>query len=219
MANNGTLDPNRLPSNFGDVLWASFGRATKDVIRKTGMSRIDIRRRLPAMINGLKNNTDGSLSLNSFYTSSERQIMSVLAGSLVAQPAFNAARLFTDFSATLRSHGLLQQSEIREFANLQSAIGLFTAAIMHNSSIRLADGTSITLTIGADDKINVSASVEIFDEAYRKHINAAGIFLASNIFSTDVQAVAGCTGELLAMARPWKFDIELTPAKLLGKLG
>jgi hypothetical protein len=221
--NKGVLDRRHLPSNFEEVLWASFRRATKDVIKQTGTTRADVSKRLPAIVAGLKKNLDSSLSINSFHTRTELRIIEVFATTLVAQPAFDDARLLADFTATLRSHGLLQQSELREFGKLRPRIAAFAAAIMHNCVIRLPDGGTILLSINIGnsitEKINVSAAVEIEDEAFKKATNASGLFIASTIFSTEVAATAGCTGELLKTACPWAFDIELTHEGLLAKLG
>jgi hypothetical protein len=212
-----TLDWSRLPSDFDEILLASFRRIPAPMIsRRIGLTRGEVKKRLPAITKGLKQNIDGSMALNSFYTRRELKIIETLADILVAGPAFNNDRLFSDFSATLKCHGLLSHSEMGAFADLKPAIGLFAAAEMHNCTVRLADGASIRLKINdvvGAKKITVSAPILC------SVIRGSPIFVASAMFSTEVEAQQGCTAELLALPDPWDLDIELTRDKLLSKLG
>jgi hypothetical protein len=211
------LDWSRLPSDFDEILLASFRRIPPPMIsRRIGLTRGDVKKCLPAIIKGLKRNSDGSMSLNSFYTQRELRIIETLADILVAGPAFNNDRLFSDFSATLKSHGVLSHSEMGEFADLKPAIGLFAVAEMHNCTVRLADGATIRLKINdvvGAKKIAVSAPILV------SVIRGSPIFVSSAMFSTEVAAQQGCTAELLALPDPWDFDIELTRDRLLSKLG
>jgi hypothetical protein len=93
------------------------------ISRRIGLTRGDVGKRLPAIIKGLKRNIDGSMALNSFYTRRELKIIETLSDVIVAGPAFNNERLFSDFSATLKSHGLLSHLEIGAFADLKPVIG------------------------------------------------------------------------------------------------
>jgi hypothetical protein len=214
---NKHLDWNRLPSNFDEILAASFRRIPRTMLgRRTGLTKGDVKKRLPAILKGLRRNSDGSMALNSFYTRRELKIIETLADILVAEPAFDNDRLFSDFVATLKSHSLLRLSEVGAFADLKPAIGLFAVAEMHNCTVRLPDHVTICLkvndVVGAG-KIAVSAPIHV------SIIRGSPIFLSTAIFSTQVEAKQGCTAELLALADPWDFDIELTRERLLNRLG
>jgi hypothetical protein len=211
-------DPNNLPANFDSVLWASFRRAdAKEISRVIGLRRAEVNQLLPAITKGLRRNLDGSMALNNFYTRQELRIINGLSKMLIARPAFDNDRLFSDFAATLRSHGLLGHSELKAFNDLKPVIGLFSIAIMHNSTIRLNDGTTIRLkvndAVGAQ-KLTVCAPVQV------SVMRGSPIFVATAMFATEIDAQQGCTAELLAIPDPWDFDIELlTHERLLSKLG
>jgi hypothetical protein len=155
------------------------------------------------------------MALNLFYTRRELKIIETLADILIAEPAFNNDRLFCDFLATLKSHGLLSHSEMGAFTDLKPAIGLFAVAEMHNCTVQLADGATVRLKINdivGAKKIAVSAPIHV------SVIRGSPIFAATTIFATEVEARQGCTPELLALPDPWDFDIELTRERLLSKL-
>jgi hypothetical protein len=210
------LDPNNLPSNFDSVLWASFQRGSaKQISRVIGLSRAEVGQRLPAIAKGLRRNLDGSMALNNFYTRKELRIINGLSKMLIARPAFDHDRLFSDLTATLKSHDLLDRSQLQAFTDIKPAIGLYSISVMHNSTIRLNDGTSIRLKINdavGAQKLAVSAPVQV-------SIPGWSIFVATAMFATEIHAQQGCTAELLAIPDPWDFDIELTHERLLSKLG
>jgi len=210
-------DPNDLPSNFDAVLWASFRRAdAKEISRVIGLDRAEVSQRLPAITRGLKRNPDGSMALNNFYTRKELRIINGLSKMLIAKPAFDNDRLFDDLAATLKSHGLLYHSELRAFTDLKTVIGLFTITVMHNSTIRLGDGTAIRLKINdarGAQKLAVCAPVQV------SVLQGSPIFVATAMFATEIDIQRACTAELLAIPDPWDFEIELTPERLLSKLG
>jgi hypothetical protein len=87
---------------------------------------------------------------------------------------------------------------------------------MHNSTIRLNDGTTIRLKINdavGAQKLAVCAPVQV------SVMRGSPIFVATAMFATEIDAQQGCTAELLAIPDPWDFDIELTHERLLSKLG
>jgi hypothetical protein len=214
---NKNLDWKRLPPDFDEILAASFRRIPRAMIsRRIGLTRSDVKKRLPGIIKGLKRNSDGSIALNSFYTPRELKIVEILSDILVAEPVFNNDRLFSDFSAILKSHGLLSHSEMGAFVDLKPAIGLFAVAEMHNCTVQLGDGVTVRLRINdvvGANKIAVSAPIQV------SVIRGSPIFISTAIFATEVEAEQGCTAELLALRDPWDFDIELTHERLLAKLG
>jgi hypothetical protein len=216
--NKHRIDLGRLPPYFDDVLWASFRRIPNKIInQRTGLTRAELGKRIPAMVRGLKRNNDGTLSGNAFYTKRELKIIEVLAGTMTTQPAFDSNRLCSDFAATLKSHGLLLNTEMRAFCALNHVIGLFAVSKMHNCVIRLKDETSIRLKINNaanSNKIMVNSPIQIASQS-----GGGAIFLSSTMFEAGVVAMEACAPELLAIPDPWDFDVELTREKILSKLG
>jgi hypothetical protein len=87
---------------------------------------------------------------------------------------------------------------------------------MHNSTIRLNDGTTTRLKINdavGAQKLAVSAPVQV------SVMRGSPIFVATAMFATEIDPQQGCTAELLAIPDPWDFDIELTHDRLLRRLG
>jgi hypothetical protein len=207
------LDVNRFPADFPEFLSASFRRIGPS-IKRAGVSRSEARRLLPQLLKKFVSNSDGTLAISPLHTSKERAVIEVLSTRLISRPAFTATKLFTDFSETLRSNGLLTKHEQRQFEALKPAILLFAASVMHNCVIQIGNGLTCKLTAstrGPADTIVVNAPVPT--------IANPQIFFSSSIFSTDLNSKDHCDEALSGMTEPWDLDLEVTGAKKLAKLG
>ena len=101
------------------------------------------------------------MTITAAHTKTEIELIKFLCSYLAVSPAFNGDRLFDDFSATLKSHGLIQKSELRAFEALKAAIALYAITVMHNCTIQIREGVSLQLTAGANRLIEVSAAVPV----------------------------------------------------------
>jgi hypothetical protein len=210
------IDWNRLPSNFPVVLQASYRRAPalffKEVLR---MSRADVGRLLPMIALKFVRDADGTLAVSASHSNTEFKVMNDLSAVVFGKPAFDSSRLFADFVATIRSHGLLQKSEEREFAGLNPFITLFAVSIMHNSVIRMEDSEPIRLAIYPNiPRIGVSAQVRTPNLPDNRTV-----IMSTPIFSTDLNAEDHCAKELLELPYPWECYVEVTQNALLERLG
>jgi len=117
--------------------------------------------------------------------------------------------LYDDFIATLQGNSLISRQEIKSTPQLESAVQLFGAAVMHNCAVVMDDGSTLNLRAGpSGNKISVTATIEPQEPP---NFSAA-------IYETDLDPAASCEPEILAMAR-WDFELELKPDGRLGKLG
>lgn len=206
----------KLPANFSDFLWASFRRVGSAYLRDyAALTRAEAQRLLPAIIGKFKKNPDGTISLGVSESVKERELVNCLCNVLISKPAFKGDRLFDDFQATMKSHGLLQKSEMKSFERVKPAISLFAVTVMHNCTVRATDGTALPLTAAANpdgDEILVVSTVPI---------NMPGIgkqFVASPIYSVSLRPADFCDPELLRTRQPWTFELEVTPSSTLAKL-
>ena len=208
----------KLPSNFPEVLGATLRRLpSKEIEDRAGVRKNIAARMLRDTIAKFVQNADGTLALPNTLTKTELGLVNVLAGTLTSSVAFSAERLYEDFTATLKSHGLITKLELHEFARLGPALSLFAVTVMHNCAVRLQDGTTTKLRASTDPaagaKIDVSAFVPT------PHPNGGEVFIASAMFATELDGVPHCDPALLAIPRPWDFDLELTAQGTLAKLG
>jgi len=209
-----TIDGARLPSIFPEFLKAQAKRTTAQAFRQANIRRSDAHKLLPSIIKKLQHNADGTFALVPQHTNTEVALINCLCAHLTASPAFSLDRLFEDFSATLKSHGLLQRSEMRPFETLRPAIGLFAASLMHNCNIVLKDQSVSQLKINISDEndLTVLATVSV--------ITAANpVLIAFPIFSTGLRPTACCDELLLAGGPSWSSDVEVNERGKLVALG
>ena len=139
--------------------------------------------------------------------------MNRLTMALMVRPAFTGDRLFQDFSDTLKHNGLIDKSELQDFARLKPAVSLFAVTVMHNCVIQIGSGATCKLnasTNGPEQSIVVDAAVPT--------ISNPTILAASAIYSTGLLATEYCD-ESIPLNVPWNFDLELSPEIKLTKLG
>ena len=215
------FDLKTLPADLPNFLRASFRRGigsdyNKSLKEKTGLKRAAAERLLSSVISNFATNPDGTLAITEAHKKEEIDLIIFLWSRLVVRPAFNGEQLFGDFTATLKSHGLIQKPEIRAFEMLKAAVALYAITVMHNCVIQIREGVSLKLTAGANLLIEVSAAVPV----PMTGINTLGglINLASSIYGTAYDCEHYCEPALLAMPRPWTCDLEVTPNMRLGAL-
>jgi hypothetical protein len=219
---NKPFDLNKLPADLPSFLRASFRRGfgpdhNRSLREKTGLNRAAAERLLSTIIKNFASNADGTLTITASHTKTEIELIKYLWSYLAVSPAFNGERLFDDFSATLKSHGLIQKSELRAFETLKAAIALYAITVMHNCTIQIRAGVSSQLTAGANQLIEVSAAVPV-PMAGISPQGGGQINLASSIYETAFDCENYCEAALLAMPRPWTCDLEVTPNMRLGVL-
>jgi hypothetical protein len=208
----GAVDPLKLPAVTPRYLSATLARLSTEQIRdRCGLTRKEAQKLLPALIGKLTKNKDGSYAADQNYNESEAKLFNGLCGVIVAGAAFDGAKLFTDFSATLKSNGLLLKSETAALQSLTPAIVLFAVAAMHNCKVEIEKGLVIPLKASShgDTGIVVNAAIPTGDPNSR-------IFIATPMFVTGLAPADHCHPDLLGME--WDGDLELTPDGRLGLL-
>ncbi len=213
MALKTPLDGSKLPSNFVEYLWASLRRIGPG-IKRSGISSSKARRMLSDLVKKFDANPDGTLAISQKHTAEEINLINYLASQLVARPAFTADRLFNDFSEALKSNGLLAKNKMNDFKKLKPVVLLFAASVMHNCVIRIDEGFTCTLVAaptGEGETININAPVPTIEDP--------SVFISSAMFSTGLPMKESCEDSLQATPQPWSFDLEITSAQKLAKLG
>jgi hypothetical protein len=213
-AMQGEIDEMRLPSNFAKFLGASLRRISEVVLRQnTGLSRRGAQKLVQKLPEKLAANNDGTLVFAKPLSQEERKLLRCMTSYLTVRPAFTGDRLFADFSATLKSHALLQRGEMSKFERLKPSVILFAATVTHNCTIQIGDGSSSKLKLGnGAGPVQILATVP-FKEAMGEY------HLASAIFLSDLKASEFFTSKLRSSPEPWDFDVELTSKGVLDRLG
>jgi hypothetical protein len=213
---NQRIDPKNMPGTFPDFLWANLRRQPAIISRNPKITRKQAERRLPDIVKLFIHKPDGTLSISSFHSIEDHQIIAALANNIIVQSPFDDDRLCSDFSATLKSHGLLTKEELVAFKELYSVITLFAVSAMHNCEIVLTDGSRVKLKAASHPggHIDVSAPIPIPAPAL---VGADHFLLSSAMFTTALD-VSYCEPELAAEPQAWNYFIEVTPHKKLGKL-
>jgi hypothetical protein len=207
------LDRSKLPPNFREFLSASL-RRIGPVIKRSGFSQSRARKMLPGILGKFDTNPDGTLAVSKKHTDDEVKLINALSSYIVSRPAFLADRLFNDFAETLKKNGLLDKKKMNEFKKVKPAVLLFAVTVMHNCVVQIGDGLTcklIAAPTGPNGSIDVIAPVPTIENP--------GIFAASPIFSTDLPVRECCEDALVAAPQPWDFDLEITSAQKLTKLG
>jgi hypothetical protein len=212
----------KLPGNFPAFLWATFKRLSpKEFTEATKLKHRGADRLLGSAVKKLTTNPDGTFSTSKDHTASELKLMQDLCCVLVSKPAFDNEKLFSDFSATLKSHSLLKKQEITLFENLKPAIGLFAVSIMHNSVIEIDEKTASALKVSAPQggPIEVMAYGQTIIHSPPEYPEPKTLSFGSPIFVTGLASNEYCDPQLLAESQPWECDIEVNKDMKLAKLG
>jgi hypothetical protein len=173
------------------------------------MNRAKADRILPGIIQKLVRNSDGTYRLRETdIDGDEKALIECLCGTFIAKIAFDGARLYDDFSATLKSHGLLRKDEFSTFARLSIPISLFAITVMHNCAIKVDDNLIVTLKARAEPELRqVAVSCTIPPHYTSAH---KGVSLASFIFKVDIPDPAGYLDPMLPNGADWDFDLEIS---------
>jgi hypothetical protein len=153
------LDQKRLPAEFPAFLQAALRRASPISMRDHAkLRRAEAAHLMASILRKLETNKDGTLAISSAHTRAELALIEFLSGHIYARPAFDAKRLLEEFSATLKSNGLLKKQEVAAFASLQTAIALFAASNMQNCIVQLGDGKVSWLRVCLAEHLDVYAA-------------------------------------------------------------
>jgi hypothetical protein len=191
------IDGANLPSDFPEFLTAVLRSLDAKLIKRdTGLSLASARKLLPVIVGKIIHKPDGTIALPPTLSSREVALVTCLSQFIVAKPAFDGDRLFEDFAATLRSHGLLQHSELQQFRSLKAGIVLYAVTVMHQCKVQLGDGTMASLKahggVAPNSRIGVLATVSVPLPGKSGRL----VQIASDMFTTDLDTQANCEEEL-----------------------
>lgn len=201
------VDAQRLPSNAPLFVEAAMRRMDHRTLkRETGLSRSAAERLLPDLLGHLVRNSDNTYRLDG-VTPREWALFVCLASHMIVQAAFTGERLFDDFSATLRSHGLLRKEEMRRFAELKTVIALYAISQMHNCRIVVSESMTTRLSFAPKDVgvLQVMTAAPVWHDRFANHV-----FLACAIFTMETPPSVCCTERLLN-AELDDHDLEVGP--------
>lgn len=207
-------NPNRLPKYFARYLRSSVTIIGPHQIRRnTGLSQVEAQSIIKKFIDKLINSDDGTWAIPSNISPREANVIDFVTSMMVVKPAFTAERLCDDFRATLKSNGLINKEELREFKEkIDLIVQLFAISIMHRSEIILEDKSRITLEAGRGESgLAVSANVPLDLNVERD------FFVKTEIFSTSIDPAGNCDAYLLESDK-WDVDIELGTNRVLTPL-
>ncbi len=197
----------RLPSCTPEFLRVTLKRMDNSQLRtNAGMTKVRAGRELPKIIEGLFRNSDGSYALRR-CDQRQLKLFECLCSVIVVQPAFDGAKLFSEFRDTLKSHALLTKNELVLFEALRPVISLFAVSVMHQCVVTIEGAASVTLkaTGGTrDHRIGVTAAVPTYHIGEQNEIS-----FAFEIFTTDLDTQTYCH-EGLRATNEWNFSIEVT---------
>jgi hypothetical protein len=208
-------DPERLAPDFLKFLKATFKRVLSTHLRDhTGLQRAHAKKLLKHIESVIISNSNGTLALPPSLTNDEQALINYLTSTFVVTPAFHADGLFTDFSASLKSHGLLEKSEIGSFEALSPAVALFAVSVMHNTVIVLEDGVTSKLQARASNVIDVQAPVPV-----QNPFSGKPCWFNQPIFTTTLNPATSLGPDLLSINNSdWNFPIEVSNQIRLTKL-
>lgn len=208
------LDPQNLPNTTPDFLRACFRRLDHSTIKtRTGLSKANAYKILPSLIRALRKKPDGSFALP-VVTRAELTLFQCLASYMVMREAFTGDQLFDDLCATLKSNSLITKPELQEAVVFRAPVLLFAVSMMHNSVIRIEDGSAVKIFAHCNDTgIHVNAAVPAMDIGQPNEIR-----FATDIFTTDIPAHEFCDPKLLGTPDWSAVEVELSPEGVLTVL-
>jgi hypothetical protein len=209
-----TIDGHKLPSIFPAFLWASQRRLSHQTIKKnTGLSKAEADKLVPIVINKLIRLHDGNFYVTPGHTKKEIELINCLVNYIVAKPAFNSDRLYDDFAATLKSHGLLHKNELNNFEHLRAAIALYAVTIMHRCRVVIDDAVTTDLIAMGHSGGNIGVYSLIPADT-----PLASVRMGTAIFATNLTTASHCEPDLLAIPPPWDFELEVSQNMRLARL-
>ncbi len=186
-------DPQDLPAITPDFLRACFrGIGHSTIKENTGMTKAKAYKILQTLVRALRKKQDGHYYLP-LVSREELALFQCLTRHMVMQSAFKGDQLFEDLCATLKSNGLITTDELRRAHVFRAPVLLFAIAIMHNSAIRIEDGSIIRVCARrTNEGVCVSAAVPVLRIGQPNEVK-----FACDIFTTDVSAEEFCSPTLL----------------------
>jgi hypothetical protein len=215
-AHGSQLDWRKMPPTTRDYFRIAANRIEAKLIRdKTGLKQAKANKIMNELAGRLTQNADGTWTLPTNLSADERSLVQCVSSVLVVKPAFEANRLYEDFTATLRSNGLITGTELSTHGEtLRALVELFAVAAMHNCVIQVGDGTTTRLKAKPEPDVKqiwVNAPVP------GAVPNQPRIIISCSMFTADVDPAASCHPDLVAN-QDWDFEIELSPDKRLSRL-
>jgi hypothetical protein len=200
----------RLPGNIREVLDAGFDAADARAVRiTTGLSPRAARRHLDDIKSRLRDDPSGAVHL-AWPTDEDLGLINVLAGQLVAKPAFDDVSVFEALRRALLARGLLAPAERRAFAAAAPAVALYVVCRLHDCAVALPDGTIVELHATPDARQGTIGVVA--RAALKGVIDDGDVMVAAPFFVTSLDAGTYCEAELLPESRlaTWPYGLELS---------
>jgi hypothetical protein len=146
------FDGQNMPPATRDYFKIAVNRIdAKFILQKTGLRRAAAYQIMLSLADRLTPNADGTWALPRDLTNNELNLAQCVSSVMVVKPAFEAARLFDDFVAALKSNGLITKDEIRDHTDtLRILVQLYAVAAMHNCIVQIGDGTTTQLKAKAE---------------------------------------------------------------------
>jgi len=215
LAINGvTIDVTKIPENLPDLIRINSKHLAQQLItRETGFSRVKVQKILPAILSKLLPNPDGSFRMEGF-TNDEFSVMNCILTFFSIFPAFNASKLFDDFSETLLDLELLQRKkELSQFKAVKNLITVFALRTMHKTTVVLPHMSDALISVGlaesqdANDGERNYLSANVVASATW---NGDPVRVSFSVFRTDLLAEKYCEVELLSrLNKNHRFDCDI----------
>jgi hypothetical protein len=210
------FDGQNMPPATRDYFKIAVNRIdAKFILQKTGLRRAAAYQIMLSLADRLTPNADGTWALPRDLTNNELNLAQCVSSVMVVKPAFEAARLFDDFVAALKSNGLITKDEIRDHTDtLRILVQLYAVAAMHNCIVQIGDGTTTQLKAKAEitsKQIPANAAVP------NTLPHMPRVFISTSMFTADLDPTVHCHPDLLEK-QEWDFEIEVAPDKRLSPL-
>lgn len=196
----------------------------KTLKKQIGVSKIDCDKIVRSVIKNVTRLPNGHYTLinptdrRPLISAREFKVTEYLMRLLYVEPAFTGERLYTDFCSVLKSQGLLQKTELKDFSFLSPAIQLFAISVMHRSEILLESGERAKLRYSEhlgpkESALGVSLTIDLDKATF-----GVPIGIATSIFLTDLRGDDHCAAELLRLPDADEYALTVNPYRRLTLL-
>ncbi len=203
------IDVVDVPKDFPSAMRGALARCHINTMwKKLHLRPKQAREILDVILQTYEPNGNSALRQSRMFTDQEMNLLKFLLSYINITPLMDSESLFRDFHAVLIGGGIMEHRELRNFRHVRGWLSLFAIAVMHGTSIILADGYEIKLLAGAmEGTLTVTAGGEV-QSGIRGSYQMGVPF-----FGTDMKPEDWCDPELIN-ARPkgfsWNVPIEMS---------